>query len=286
MAARTYIEHRLKPQKSSLLNSSAWLHEKKAEQPLPTEGDPMADTILITGATSGFGAACARRFAHAGWHLILAGRRLDRLEQLRAELGANITTILPLDVRDRDAVAKSLTGLEVDVLLNNAGLALGLEPAWEVDLDDWETMVDTNLKGVMYRTRAVLPGMVARQRGHVVNIGSTAGSWPYPGGNVYGATKAFVEQYTRNLRADLLGTPVRATYLAPGMAQTEFSNVRFKGDDTRADRVYTGAEPLRAEDIAEIILFVVNLPAHVNINALEVMSVDQSWGHLAVHRRS
>jgi len=245
----------------------------------------MAKTILITGATSGFGEACARRFAHGGWQLILTGRRHDRLKQLHTELGTAVVQTLTFDVRDRKAVADALAGLEIDVLLNNAGLALGLEPAWQVDLDDWETMVDANVKGVMYCTRAVLPGMVARNRGHVVNIGSTAGRWPYPGGNVYGATKAFVEQFSRNLRADLLGTRVRVTHLAPGMAQTEFSRVRFKGDDARADRVYTGAEPLRAEDIAEIIYFVVSLPGHVNVNALEVMSIDQAWGHLAVHRQ-
>jgi len=243
------------------------------------------NTILITGATSGFGAACARRFAAAGWRLILTGRRADRLEILRAELGDAITRTLAFDVRDGEAVAKELSELEVDVLLNNAGLALGLEPAWEAGLDDWETMVDTNVKGVMYCTRAVLPGMVARNRGHVVNISSTAAHWPYPGGNVYGASKAFVEQFTRNLRADLLGTRVRATCIAPGMAETEFSNVRFKGDDARAGRVYAGAEPLRAEDIAEIVFFVTTLPGHINVNALEVMSIDQAWGHLAVHRQ-
>jgi len=245
----------------------------------------MAKTFLITGATSGFGAACARRFARDGWQLILTGRRQERLERLQAELGTAVVQTLTLDVRERKTVASALAGLEVDVLLNNAGLALGLEPAWEVDHDDWETMVDTNVKGLMYCTRAVLPGMVARNRGHVVNIGSTAGRWPYPGGNVYGATKAFVEQFSRNLRADLLGTRVRVTHLAPGMAETEFSKVRFKGDEARADRVYTGAEPLRAEDIAEIVYFVVNLPGHVNVNALEVMSIDQAWGHLAVHRQ-
>lgn len=245
----------------------------------------MPNTILITGATSGFGATCARRFAAAGWRLILTGRRADRLEILRAELGDAITRTLAFDVRDGEAVAKELSDLEVDVLLNNAGLALGLEPAWEADLDDWETMVDTNVKGVMYCTRAVLPGMVARNRGHVVNISSTAAHWPYPGGNVYGASKAFVEQFTRNLRADLLGTRVRATCIAPGMAETEFSNVRFKGDDARAGRVYAGAEPLRAEDIAEIVFFVTTLPGHINVNALEVMSIDQAWGHLAVHRQ-
>jgi NADP-dependent 3-hydroxy acid dehydrogenase YdfG len=247
--------------------------------------DAMPNTMLITGATSGFGAACARRFAQGGWQLILTGRRQERLERLQAELGTAVVQTLTLDVRERKTVASALAGLEVDVLLNNAGLALGLEPAWEVNHDDWETMVDTNVKGLMYCTRAVLPGMVARNRGHVVNIGSTAGKWPYPGGNVYGATKAFVEQFSRNLRADLLGTRVRVTHLAPGMAETEFSKVRFKGDESRADRVYTGAEPLRAEDIAEIVYFVVNLPGHVNVNALEVMSIDQAWGHLAVHRQ-
>jgi len=247
--------------------------------------DAMPNTMLITGATSGFGAACARRFAQGGWQLILTGRRQERLERLQAELGTAVVQTLTLDVRERKTVASALAGLEVDVLLNNAGLALGLEPAWEVNHDDWETMVDTNVKGLMYCTRAVLPGMVARNRGHVVNIGSTAGKWPYPGGNVYGATKAFVEQFSRNLRADLLGTRVRVTHLAPGMAETEFSKVRFKGDEARADRVYTGAEPLRAEDIAEIVYFVVNLPGHVNVNALEVMSIDQAWGHLAVHRQ-
>ena len=245
----------------------------------------MPNTILITGATSGFGEACARRFAQSGWQLILTGRRADRLEQLRTELGDAVKETLTFDVRDRAAVAATLGSLEVDVLLNNAGLALGLEPAWQTDPDDWETMVDTNVKGVMYCTRAVLPGMVARNRGHVINISSTAAHWPYPGGNVYGASKAFVEQFTRNLRADLLGTKVRATCLAPGMAETEFSSVRFKGDEARAERVYAGAEPLTAGDIAEIIYFVTSLPGHVNINALEVMSIDQAWGHLAVHRR-
>lgn len=246
----------------------------------------MPDTILITGATSGFGAACARRFAAAGWQLILTGRRRERLEQLRDELDGTVTKLLAFDVRDRETVEKALEGTEPDVLLNNAGLALGLEPAWQVNLDDWEAMVDTNVKGVMYCTRTVLPGMVARNHGHVVNIASTAAHWPYPGGNVYGATKAFVEQFTRNLRADLLGTKVRATCIAPGMAQTEFSNVRFKGDDNRAGKVYAGTEPLRAEDIAEIVYLVTTLPGHVNVNALEVMSIDQSWGHLAVHRQS
>ncbi len=245
----------------------------------------MTKTILITGATSGFGAATARRFAAEGWQLILTGRRAERLEQLQAELGTAVRQIIPLDVRDRALVFETLGALqEVDLLLNNAGLALGLEPAWEVDINDWETMVDTNIKGLMYCTRAVLPQMVACNRGHIVNIGSTAGSWPYPGGNVYGSTKAFVQQFSRNLRADLFGKKVRVTNIAPGMAESEFSNVRFKGDDEKADLVYQGAEPLRPEDIAEIVHWVASQPPHVNINAIEVMPVDQSWAHLAVHR--
>lgn len=247
----------------------------------------MTKTILITGATSGFGEACARRFANEGWRLILTGRRRERLENLQRELEAAVTATLALDVRDRQAVAETLQGLaDIDVLLNNAGLALGLEPAWQADLDDWETMVDTNIKGLMYCTRAVLPGMVARNRGHIINIGSTAGSWPYPGGHVYGASKAFVQQFSRNLRADLLGSKVRVTNLAPGMAESEFSQVRFKGDDQRAASVYRGAEPLRPEDIADIVFYVASLPPHVNINAVEVMPVDQAWGPLAVHRQS
>jgi 3-hydroxy acid dehydrogenase / malonic semialdehyde reductase len=247
----------------------------------------MSKTILITGATSGFGSACARRFAEAGWSLILAGRRGERLEAMRVELGRAVSAALTLDVRDRQAVQSALGDLpEIDVLLNNAGLALGLAPAWQVDLDDWETMVDTNIKGVMYCTRAILPGMVARNSGHIFNIGSTAGNWPYPGGNVYGATKAFVQQFSRNLRADLLGTRVRVTNLEPGMAETEFSRVRFKGDDQLAAKVYDRAEPLLPPDIAEIVFFVANLPPHINVNALEVMPVHQAWGPLAVHRRN
>jgi len=245
----------------------------------------MAKTILITGATSGFGEASARRFAAEGWQLILTGRRTERLEQLQQQLGAAVRQVLTLDVRNRDEVFEKLSGLDdVDLLLNNAGLALGLEPAWDVNLDDWDTMVDTNIKGLMYCTRALLPQMVRRNTGHIVNVGSTAGSWPYPGGNVYGSTKAFVLQFSRNLRADLLGKKIRVTNIAPGMAETEFSNVRFKGDKEKAAKVYAQAEPLRPENIAEIVYWVASQPAHVNINAVEVMPVDQSWGPLAVHR--
>ncbi|WP_026841978.1 SDR family NAD(P)-dependent oxidoreductase [Citrifermentans bremense] len=250
----------------------------------------MSKTALITGASSGFGAACARAFANQGWKLVLAARRREALEQLKEELGGDSRVFcITLDVRDREAVSASFASLpaqfaEIDLLLNNAGLALGLEPAHQASLDDWETMVDTNIKGVMYCTRAILPGMVARNRGHVINIGSVAGSWPYPGGNVYGASKAFVQQFSRNLRADLLGTAVRVTNIEPGMAETEFSKVRFKGEDEKAHRVYAGTEPLQGEDIAEIVAWVASVPQRVNINSVEVMSVCQAWGPLAVHR--
>jgi len=250
----------------------------------------MNQTVLITGASSGFGKATARAFAESGTRLVLVARRLEALKALQDELSPKVPVhIGQLDVREREQVQELFNGLpepfsEVDVLINNAGLALGLGPAWEVDLEDWETMVDTNIKGVMYCTRALLPGMVARNRGHIVNLGSTAGNWPYPGGNVYGGTKAFVQQFSRNLRADLLGTRVRVTNIEPGMAETEFSTVRFKGDKEKADKVYKGLEPLRGEDIAEIIVWSVQRPAHVNINTLEVMSIHQAWGPYASYR--
>lgn len=245
----------------------------------------MSRTILITGATAGFGSACARQFAGQGWRLILTGRRTDRLQALQQELGDAVITILTLDVRDREEVFRQFADLPpVDVLLNNAGLALGLEPAWDVNIDDWDTMIDTNIKGVTYCTRALLPKMVEQNSGHVINIGSTAGSWPYPGGNVYGGTKAFVEQFSRNLRADLHGTAVRVTYIAPGMAESEFSEVRFKGDKEKAAQVYRGTQPLKPEDIADTVYWAVDRPAHVNINAIELMPVQQSWNALAVHR--
>jgi 3-hydroxy acid dehydrogenase / malonic semialdehyde reductase len=250
----------------------------------------MEKTVVITGASSGFGAACARAFAKLGWRLVLTARRSDMLERLKREVDSLVPVhVMALDVRDREAVAAAFAGLpqefcEVDLLVNSAGLALGLEPAQRGSLDDWDTMVDTNIKGVMYCTHAVLPGMVERNRGHVVNIGSVAGNWPYPGGNVYGATKAFVQQFSRNLRADLLGTAVRVTSIEPGMAETEFSKVRFKGDERRAHQVYVGTEPLLAEDVADIVVWVSALPSRVNINTLEVMSVSQAWGPFAVHR--
>jgi NADP-dependent 3-hydroxy acid dehydrogenase YdfG len=247
-------------------------------------------TIFITGASAGFGAACARAFATGGNRLILTARRIDPLLKLQEELSANSEIlIIPLDVRDREAVQRGIEGLPerfraIDILINNAGLALGLEPAHQTDPDDWDTMVDTNIKGVMYCTRFVLPGMVERNNGHIVNISSTAGAWPYPGGNVYGGTKAFVTQFSRNLRCDLLGTRVRVSCIQPGMAETEFSKVRFKGNDQQAAGVYQGTEPLTAEDIAATVQWVTSQPPHVNVNTLELMSIDQTWGPFAIHR--
>jgi NADP-dependent 3-hydroxy acid dehydrogenase YdfG len=248
----------------------------------------MKGTILITGASSGFGAATARRFADEGWRLVLCARRQERLEEMQKSLGGpDVVHIIKLDVRDRDAVMEKLGNLPepfdaVDVLVNNAGLGLGLAPAWDCDVDDWDTMVDTNIKGLMYTTRAVLPGMVERNRGHVVDLGSIAGNWPYPGGNVYGSTKAFVQQFSRNLRADLIGTRVRVTNVEPGLCETEFSLVRFKGDKAKADSLYEGKDPIVGDDIAEIIHWVTNLPPHVNINSIEVMPISQTWGALPV----
>jgi len=247
-------------------------------------------TIFITGASAGFGAACARTFAKEGNRLILTARRIEPLLKLQEELAASAEVhIIPLDVSDRLAVQGAIESLPerfrcIDILLNNAGLALGLEPAHQVDLDDWETMVDTNIKGVMYCTRFVLPGMVERNRGHIINISSTAGAWPYPGGNVYGGTKAFVTQFSRNLRCDLLGTRVRVSCIQPGMAETEFSKVRFKGNDELAAGVYRGTEPLTAEDIAETVHWITSQPPHVNVNTIELMSIDQAWGPFAIHR--
>jgi 3-hydroxy acid dehydrogenase/malonic semialdehyde reductase len=249
----------------------------------------MKKTVLITGASAGFGAACARKYAGPQSRLILAARRLKKLEALQQELQDTECYLLQLDVRKRKEVAEALSGLpeffrEVDILINNAGLALGLEPAHEADLDKWENMVDTNIKGLMFCTRQILPGMVQRRRGHIVNIGSVAGSTPYPGGNVYGATKAFVKQFSNNLRADLLGTPIRVTNIEPGLAETEFSLVRFNGDAERAAEVYKGMQPLTADDIAEIIYWVTSLPPHININSMDVMPVSQAWAPFAIHR--
>lgn len=245
-------------------------------------------TILITGATSGFGEAIARRFAKEGWKLIILGRRKDRLDKLAKELKAHV---LVCDVRKRKEVFEAIASLPreyatIDVLVNNAGLALGMEPAHKADLDDWEQMVDTNCKGLMYVTRAVLPGMFERGHGHIVNIGSTASNYPYPGGNAYGGSKAFVKQFSLNLRADLQGTNVRVTNLEPGLAETEFSLVRFKGDKEKAATVYAGMMPLTGQDIAEAVHWCTHLPAHMNVNRMEIMPTAQSFGPFAVHRKT
>jgi 3-hydroxy acid dehydrogenase/malonic semialdehyde reductase len=245
-------------------------------------------TVLITGATAGFGAAVARRFAADGAKLILTGRRTERLAAMKAELKVPVHTIA-VDVRDRAAVEASFKALphefaDIDLLLNNAGLAQGLDKAQDANLDDWEVMIDTNIKGVLHYTHAVLPGMVARKRGHVINLGSTAGAYAYPGGNVYGATKAFIRNFSLNLRADLHGAGVRVTDIAPGLAETEFSMVRFKGEAEKASKMYSDTVPLTADDIAESIHWVATLPAHMNVNFMEIMPTVQSFQALAVIR--
>ena len=245
--------------------------------------------VFVTGASAGFGAAIARSFVMGGHRVVATARRKDRLDALAGELGDALLPI-ELDVRDADAVAAVPGTLpagfaEVDVLVNNAGLALGLEPAQRASLDDWHTMIDTNCTGLVQVTRAFLPGMVARNRGHIFNLGSVAGRWPYPGGNVYGATKAFVRQFSLNLRADLLGTALRVTDIEPGLCGgTEFSNVRFHGDDDKAAKVYADVQPLTAEDIADSVYWIATRPAHVNINTIELMPVAQSFAGLSVHR--
>ena len=252
----------------------------------------MQPTVFITGATSGFGEACARRFALAGWKLVITGRRTDRLEALAAELSST-TEVLPLtlDVRDRGAMQAAIDALpdgfaKLRGLINNAGLALGIEPAQRCSLDDWETMVDTNVKGVMYATRMLLPRLIAHGAGaSIVNIGSVAGRWPYAGGNVYGGTKAFVRQFSLNLRCDLAGTGVRVSDLEPGLCESEFSLVRFGGDQARYDATYAGADPVQPQDIAETVFWLMNQPAHININTLEIMPVSQSWAGFAIERK-
>lgn len=246
--------------------------------------------VVITGATSGFGAAITHRFAGKGHRIVAIGRRSERLDALRQSLGDCILP-LPLDVTDRDAVCAAIAGLPaefaaVDILVNNAGLALGLEPAHRAKLDDWDAMIDTNAKGLVYVTHSLLPGMVERDRGHVINMGSIAATYPYPGGNVYGATKAFVRQFSLNLRADLAGTRVRVTDIEPGLVGgSEFSTVRFGGDEERARKLYDGADPLLPEDIADTVEWVSLRPSRVNINTIEMMPVSQTFGPLPIFRR-
>jgi 3-hydroxy acid dehydrogenase/malonic semialdehyde reductase len=244
--------------------------------------------VFITGASAGFGAAMARTFVKNGHQVVLAARRKDRLDTLAKELGESALPIT-MDVTDKNSIEEALSMLpqswrQIDVLINNAGLALNTKPAYEVPLEDWETMIATNIKGLVTMTHALLPAMVERGSGLVINIGSVAGRTPYPGGNVYGATKAFVEQFTLNLRADLVGTGVRATNIAPGLCGgTEFSNVRLR-DDAAAAKVYEGTQPLTAEDIAETAYWIASLPPHVNINHIEMMPTCQGYGPLNIKR--
>ncbi len=244
---------------------------------------------LVTGATSGFGEAFARRLLAAGARVIATGRRVERLAELEAELATDRLLTRELDVRSQASVETLMAGLPadfegIDILYNNAGLALGLGKAHEADLGQWETMIDTNVTGLVRVTRAVLPGMVARNRGDVVNISSVAASYPYPGGNVYGGTKAFVRQFSLNLRADLLGTKIRVTSIEPGMAETEFSVVRFSGDAAAASKVYQGVHAMSADDVALVCEQVLRLPAHINVNTLELMPVQQAFSPFAVDR--
>lgn len=251
----------------------------------------MSKVAFITGATSGFGRATARRFAEAGWILVLSGRRLERLEELKAELQDKVPVhIAALDVRDAAAVKALVDGLQapfdrIDVLVNNAGLALAPEAAQKVALQDWHTMIDTNVKGLVNVTHALLHTLIGVGAGaSIINVGSIAGQWPYPGSHVYGGTKAFVKQFSYNLRCDLLGTGVRVTDLAPGIAETEFTLVRTKGDQAASDRLYNGTTALSAEDIAEQMFYIATLPDHICINRVEVMPTRQAWSSFAIDR--
>lgn len=243
---------------------------------------------FVTGATSGFGAAFARRIVAGGGKVIAIGRRADRLEALASELGGAMLP-RPVDIRDEMAIRKLVDELptefgEVDIVFNNAGLAAGLAAAQSADFADWKTMIDTNVTGLATITHALLPGMVARNRGDIINVASVAASYPYFGGAVYGGTKAFVRQFSLSLRSDLLGTALRVTSIEPGMCDTEFSTVRFGGDKARADTVYQGMKALSADDVALTVEAVLRLPPHVNVNTIEVMPVQQAFAGFAVDR--
>ena len=246
-------------------------------------------TALITGATSGFGKAAVQRFVAGGWQVIATGRRADRLQALADEFGDRVHAAA-FDLRDAQAMRAALDALppafrDIDLLLNNAGLAQGTAPAQRASLDDWQTMIDTNITALVTLTHAVLPTLIAR-RGAIINVSSTAAIYPYTGGNVYGGSKAFVSQFSLNLRADLHGTGVRVTTLEPGMAQTEFTLVRTHGDQAASDALYAGAQPMRAEDIADTIFWVANLPAHLNVNRLELMPTSQSFAGFQIARET
>ena len=248
----------------------------------------MIKTAFITGATSGFGLATARRFAEAGWRIVATGRRADRLQELVDQVGDKWVHAAAFDVRDADAMQVALDGLpegfrNIDLLVNNAGLAQGTAPAQQASLEDWRTMIDTNITALVTLTHALLPNLIGR-RGAIVNISSTAATYPYQGGNVYGGTKAFVSQFSLNLRSDLHGTGVRVTTLEPGMAETEFTLVRTHGDQSASDTLYRGAQAMGADDIADTIYWIATLPSHLNVNRLELMPVSQSYAGFQVYR--
>lgn len=251
----------------------------------------MKKIFFITGATAGFGKAISKKLINEGHTVIGCGRRVERLNSLRDELGKDFYP-LAFDIQSKEAIAEAINSLPaelkaIDVLINNAGLAKGLSKAHEADISDWDQMINTNITGLVHVTRHILPGMVERDRGMVINIGSTAGNWPYPGGNVYGGTKAFVRQFSLNLRADLAGTKVRVSNIEPGLCgNTEFSQVRFDGDESRANAVYEKVDFIDPEDIANIISWIAAQPEHVNINSLEVMPVAQSFGSLQISRKT
>lgn len=247
--------------------------------------------VLITGATSGIGEGCARRFADGGYNVIITGRNEDKLQALTQELKAQGTDVLPLnfDVRDRKAAAQAMEGLpeewkKIDVLINNAGLARGLEPEYEGDFDDWDQMIDTNIKGLLTMTRLIVPGMVARNHGHIINIGSVAGDAAYAGGNVYCATKSAVKALSDGLRIDVAGTKLRVTNIKPGLVETNFSRIRFHGDEQRADKVYEGIKPLTGDDIADVAFYAASAPEHVQIAEVLVLATHQASGSV-IHRQ-
>ena len=251
----------------------------------------MKRTVLITGATSGIGLGCARKFAEAGDRLILTGRNAEKLEMLKQQFASGGTEVLTLafDVRDREAASRAIGSLpakwqQIDVLINNAGLALGLEPEYEGSPDDWETMIDTNIKGLLTMTRLIVPGMVARNQGHVINIGSVAGDAAYAGGNVYCATKSAVKALSDGLRIDVAQTAVRVTNLKPGLVETNFSNIRFHGDTDRAANVYKGIKPLTGDDIGDVALYAANAPAHVQIAEVLILATHQANGSVIVRQ--
>ncbi len=248
----------------------------------------MNKIVLITGATSGIGLACARKFAVNGDKLILTGRNEHRLAELKKELATDVLTVA-FDVRDRKKAQQYISGLpdewqKIDVLVNNAGLALGLEPEYEGNMDDWETMIDTNIKGLLTMTRLIVPGMVERNSGHIINVGSVAGDAAYAGGNVYCATKAAVKALTDGLRIDVANTAIRVTNLKPGLVETNFSNIRFKGDEERAAKLYTGIKPLTGDDIADVAVYAANAPEHVQIAEVLILATHQASGSVIVRK--